>query len=705
MLLKSKFLRSKVARRILVLFVACALVPMAVFTTLSFIQVSRQLRTQNQRQLQQAAKSQGLAIYERLTILDADLQMASLRLQHGDPVSSRSNNDELPFRTMAAWKSQGGPGGNPFLTMTASEKNHLLSGKSLVRMAPCSTTEAAKCILMARMIDLNHAASGLIVGEVNSNYLWSPGGLPADVDLFVLDSQKEVLYTSNRDKTSAAVIASQRNSSGFFEWRRDGTVYDAAYRDLFLKAQFLVGPWTVILSQNHHDAFAPMQRFRDTLFLVALLALWIVLLLSLIQIRRTLGPLEKLREGTKQIAEQNFAARVEISSGDEFEDLAASFNSMSSRLGRQFHTLRAINDIDQAILSSLNRDAVVSTALSRMANLLPGECFAIAIFQPNSSHSASSAQVTVRVPGSDWQRIFADRSVQPSELQQLQQNRDVQVLLAPENTPEFLLPLRELGMKSVHAFPILLENRPFAALLCGTSTTAPMTSEDIHHAIQVTDQLAVAFSNVALIEAMEQLHWGTLTALARAIDAKSAWTAGHSERVTQLALKIGTAMGLSSRELQIMHRGGLLHDIGKIGTVPEILDKPGKLDAQEMQHMRDHVRIGVRILEPISAFTEALPIVAQHHEWFNGGGYPEGLAGEKISLHARIFAVADCYDALVSDRPYRKGLPREQVVKMLREKSGIQFDPKVIDVFVRLCALDENLCAERKDTLLVEQPI
>ena len=189
---------------------------MAVFTTLSFIQVSRQLRTQNQRQLQQAAKSQGLAIYERLTILDSDLQMASLRLQHGDPVSSRSNNDELPFRTMAAWKSQGGAGGNPFLTMTASEKNHLLSGKALVRMAPCSTTEAVKCISMARMIDFNHAASGLIVGEVNSNYLWSPDGLPADVDLFVLDPQNEVLYISSPDKTSAAVIASQRNSSGFF---------------------------------------------------------------------------------------------------------------------------------------------------------------------------------------------------------------------------------------------------------------------------------------------------------------------------------------------------------------------------------------------------------------------------------------------------------------------------------------------------------
>jgi len=277
------------------------------------------------------------------------------------------------------------------------------------------------------------------------------------------------------------------------------------------------------------------------------------------------------------------------------------------------------------------------------------------------------------------------------------------IALDSSSTPDFLLPLKNLGMTSAFVFPIWLENRPFAALVCGHSTTAPMTSEDIHHAIQVVDQLAVAFSNVQLIEAMEQLHWGTLTALARAIDAKSAWTAGHSERVTQLALRIGKTMGLSARDLQVMHRGGLLHDVGKIGTAPEILDKQGKLNPQETQLMREHVRIGIRILEPIAAFTEALPVVAQHHEWFNGSGYPEGLAGEEISLHARIFAVADCYDVMISDRPYRKGLPKKQVISMLKEKSGIQFDPKVIDVFLKLCAEDETSNSLKEDGRLVEQ--
>jgi putative nucleotidyltransferase with HDIG domain len=182
------------------------------------------------------------------------------------------------------------------------------------------------------------------------------------------------------------------------------------------------------------------------------------------------------------------------------------------------------------------------------------------------------------------------------------------------------------------------------------------------------------------VKALEQLDVGTLTALARAIDAKSTWTAGHSERVTNLAMKIGNVVGLPARDLQILHRGGLLHDIGKIGTPPTILDKPGKLDPEEMKIMRDHVTIGVRILEPVPCFREILPIVAQHHEWFDGSGYPAGLAGENISLHARILAVADSYDAIISDRPYRKGIPKQQALEILENKAETQFDPMVIDV-------------------------
>lgn len=189
------------------------------------------------------------------------------------------------------------------------------------------------------------------------------------------------------------------------------------------------------------------------------------------------------------------------------------------------------------------------------------------------------------------------------------------------------------------------------------------------------------------VHALEQLDLGTLTAFARAIDAYSAWTAGHSERVTALAVKIGHAMGLSWKDLQIIYRGALLHDIGKIGTPPAILDKKGKLESWESEIIHDHVKIGIRILEPIDCFRDLLCVIAQHHENIDGSGYPAGLAGDQISLHARIVALADAFDALVSDRPYRRGVTQREALEILKQKSGTQFDPGVVEVLTRLVSL------------------
>jgi putative nucleotidyltransferase with HDIG domain len=191
---------------------------------------------------------------------------------------------------------------------------------------------------------------------------------------------------------------------------------------------------------------------------------------------------------------------------------------------------------------------------------------------------------------------------------------------------------------------------------------------------------------VSTAHALQQLDIATLTAFARAIDANSPWTAGHSERVTALALRIGHKMGLPGKDLQILHRGGLLHDIGKIGTPPAILDKPGRLEIWETEIMRNHVKVGIRILEPIDCFRDMLCVVAQHHERFDGSGYPAGLAGDQISLHARIVAVADAFDALTSDRPYRKGVPEQRAIEILEKNSGTQFDPKVITALITVAS-------------------
>jgi len=192
------------------------------------------------------------------------------------------------------------------------------------------------------------------------------------------------------------------------------------------------------------------------------------------------------------------------------------------------------------------------------------------------------------------------------------------------------------------------------------------------------------------VERLESFSVGAATALARTIDAKSPWTSGHSERVTSLAVEIGRAMGLSAEDLSILNRGGLLHDIGKLATPPEILDKPGRLTDEELKIMQQHPRDGARILEPIPTFTPLIPIVLQHHERFDGKGYPDGLRGIEIHLLARVLAVADVFDALRSDRPYRAGLPLSNTIDYIGSGAGSHFDPVVVDAFMKVMAADRD---------------
>jgi putative nucleotidyltransferase with HDIG domain len=182
----------------------------------------------------------------------------------------------------------------------------------------------------------------------------------------------------------------------------------------------------------------------------------------------------------------------------------------------------------------------------------------------------------------------------------------------------------------------------------------------------------------------EQLHAlsiGTLEALARTIDAKSPWTAGHSTRVAEVALAIGRAMRFDAPALERLHRGALLHDIGKIGISTDILDSPAPLTEEQKAIVQQHPALGARILEPLPHCADILSMVLQHHERFDGAGYPAGLAGTAIALEARVLAVADVYDAMTSDRPYRRGLPARDAAVLISDAAGAQFDPDVVAAF------------------------
>jgi putative nucleotidyltransferase with HDIG domain len=175
-----------------------------------------------------------------------------------------------------------------------------------------------------------------------------------------------------------------------------------------------------------------------------------------------------------------------------------------------------------------------------------------------------------------------------------------------------------------------------------------------------------------------------LSVLTGAIEARDPYTRGHSARVTALAEELALRLGWSEERLASLRIGGPLHDIGKLAVSDEVLRKEGRLDDGELAQIREHPKIGARILLRMAALREAIPYVLYHHERWDGQGYPSGKAGEEIPLEARVLAVADAFDAMTSDRPYRRALTREQALAEIERCAGTQFDPRIAQVFLEL---------------------
>jgi PAS domain S-box-containing protein len=202
----------------------------------------------------------------------------------------------------------------------------------------------------------------------------------------------------------------------------------------------------------------------------------------------------------------------------------------------------------------------------------------------------------------------------------------------------------------------------------------------------LASQGAVAIDNARLFEELCEAYDATIEGWSRALDLRDKETEGHSRRVTEMTLGLAKQLGVSPAELVHMRRGALLHDIGKMGVPDSILLKPGALTRQEWEIMRLHPEFAYEMLAPVTFLRPALEIPYSHHEMWDGTGYPQGLKGEAIPLAARIFAVADVWDALNSDRPYRKAWPKERIREHIRALAGKHFDPAVVDAFLHLKA-------------------
>ncbi|HEX3869941.1 MAG TPA: HD domain-containing phosphohydrolase [Pirellulales bacterium] len=196
--------------------------------------------------------------------------------------------------------------------------------------------------------------------------------------------------------------------------------------------------------------------------------------------------------------------------------------------------------------------------------------------------------------------------------------------------------------------------------------------------------LGIHSSNLDLYRQQAEVLADVVRAMSSAIDAKDPYTRGHSDRVARVSVRLAQELGCDQDTLKTLYMAGLLHDLGKIGIDDNVLRKPGKLTEAEFEHVKTHVEIGYRILRDLRKMQSVLPVVLHHHESWDGKGYPHGLKGENIPFLARIAAVADAYDAMASDRPYRNGMPDDKLDEVIREGAGKQWDARVVEAFFRV---------------------
>lgn len=350
-------------------------------------------------------------------------------------------------------------------------------------------------------------------------------------------------------------------------------------------------------------------------------------------------------------------------------------------LSHKMETIQVMHEIDRSILSTLKPQEILETATRMASRLVPCDSSMVAIVDKERKGFVCAAGC---MGSSDIKGRFV--AFEDTTLSDVVETGRPQYIANLKDEKRPLPREKELiadGILSVLRIPVSVKGEVAAILFIGARRPSAYTPDDLATIGKVAAQIGVALENGRLLKDIEDLFLGTVRSLSSAIDAKSPWTAGHSERVTSYALLIGANMGLSEDELKDLNLAGLLHDIGKIGTYEAVLDKPGALNEDEKRIIRLHPVKGAEILAPIRQLKDVIPAIKHHHEFYDGTGYPDGLKGEKIPLFARILTVADTVDAMSADRPYRKGRTMDVIAAELKRCSGTQFDQRVVEAFLK----------------------
>jgi diguanylate cyclase (GGDEF)-like protein len=509
------YLGSRFGHRLLLLFVVCALVPACAVAWLSYRSASRQLTGQSRQQLASISSATAKTLFGRLEFLEADLRKAAPRLPGcadcaagllyaADEVSVLSARGTL--RLLAGERDEAAPPAPADLPPVAA-------GASVV-LARRTSADTVRLYLVHRRED---ESEGLLIARISPAYLWSPAddeALPASVTLSLWDPSAGILIAPPEGAAQVGPAAEQalrRDGGGDFEWRGDRGTVLASWKSPSTQSSLALPPWRVILSQPRADVLAPMASFQRSIPLLLAFSLLAVIVLGVTQIRRSLLPLAELQRGTRRIAERDFAHRVQVNSGDELEELAGSFNLMSTRLARQFSALKAAAEIDRAVLSSVDAAAIAQAVVDRVPEICPCDGISITLLAQREGTDAT----TWRRGADGSQRLQEPARLEAEDLRLARQHPDRLVYRdGKPPLPSFLAHFRRDGSGSaVDTFPLRYGGE-MLGLLALRRREGETTEDDFVQVRRIADQVAVALSNARMVDQVRFLaFYDSLTRL------------------------------------------------------------------------------------------------------------------------------------------------------------------------------------------------
>jgi diguanylate cyclase (GGDEF)-like protein/putative nucleotidyltransferase with HDIG domain len=467
----------------------------------------------------------------------------------------------------------------------------------------------------------------------------------------------------------------------------EGIIETPDYRGVQVLAAYRHIPgidWGFVAKQDSSEAFEPVSELTRRLAVVTGFVLLAAGIISVLLSRTLTRPLANFLALTRDVAQGRLPFEQELTRDDEIGELSRSFQEMVFSLSQRQQQVSAANEAARSILGTLNIDDVLEKIAYTAVDLTGARYAAVEVMAENGevqhflpiglTEAEQKHLINQHGPkGHGLLGLFSGES-------NLLRLRDLRTHPKATGFPEGHPP-----MEHFLSAPIIGRERTLGLLYVTEKTTGDGFSLSDEDAIQnLAAYAAVALENARLFDDVEASYEFTLDGLIAALDARDKETEGHSHRVVAYTLALAQVLKLTNEEITIVRRGALLHDIGKIGIPDSILHKPGPLDEAEWSVMRRHPELGGRILSGINYLEDAARIVLSHHERWDGNGYPNGLKKEAIPLGARIFAVADTFDAITSDRPYRAARTYEIALSEIELGSGTQFDPKVVNAFLQI---------------------